>query len=202
MRPTCTVHRLSLRDLTGMNADGRLTAAGSAGGPPWSLVQDALLFDSLESRWPIGQLIAWAPSLLFGSPWYLLDGHRRLRALRHTAQVAPPLLVRDLTQTAPTYRIGDGAPDGGWQLPLPALMSTVAFLRATRPLPRHVRELGEDVAARVLEARIDVVTLHGGCPEHVHEACERRAPGRVNGDSLARVPVPAPSSSSHMAPLW
>jgi hypothetical protein len=53
---------------------------------------------------------------------------------------------------------------------LPALMSTVAFLRATRPLPRHVRELGEDVADRILEARIDVVTLHGGSPQHVHQA--------------------------------
>jgi hypothetical protein len=89
MRPTCTVHRLSIRDLTGMNADGRLTAAGTAGGPPWSLVQDAVLFDSLESRWPIGQLIAWAPSRVSGSPWYLLDGHRRIHALRHTAPGCP-----------------------------------------------------------------------------------------------------------------
>jgi hypothetical protein len=200
MRPTSTVHRLSIRDLTGMITDGRLTAVGPAGGPPWSLEQEALLFDSLESRWPIGQLLAWAPSLLFGSPWSLLDGHRRLGALRHTAQGAPPQLGRDLTKTAPTWRTGDGA-GGGWQLPLPALLTTAAFLRATRPLPRHVRELGEDVAGRILETRIDVVTLYGGSPEHVHEACERLAPGRVNGDALDRVPVPTPSSS-RKAPLW
>jgi hypothetical protein len=200
MRPTSTVQRLSIRELTGMIIDEQLATAGPAGGPPWSLVQDALLFDSLESRWPIGQLTAWAPSLLSDSPWYLLDGHRRLRALRHTAPGAPPQLVRDLTQTTPTWRTGHGA-DGGWQLPLPALMSTIAFLRARRPLPRHVRELGEDVAGRILEARIDVVTLHGGSPQHVHEACERLAPGRVTGDVLARVPVPAPSSS-RKAPLW
>jgi hypothetical protein len=201
MRPTSTVHRLSLHELTGMITDGRLSTARPAGGPLWSLEQDALLFDSLESLWTIGQLIAWAPSRAFGSPWYLLDGHRRLHALRHTTHGAPPLVVRDLTETAPTYRVGGGPPDGGWHLPLPALMSTVGFLRATRPLPRHVRELGEDVGGRFLDARIDVVTLNGGSTEHVLEACERLVPGRVTVGTLARVPAPAPSAS-RKAPLW
>jgi hypothetical protein len=179
MRPTSTVRRLSLHELTRMITEKQLTTAGPAGGPPWSLEQDALLFDSLESLWPIGPFIAWAPSRSFGSPWHLLDGHRRLHALRHAVPGAPQLLVRDLAQTAPTYRVCDGAPDGGWHLPMPALMSTFAFLRATRPLPRHVTELGADVGGRFLDARIDVVTFNGGSTEHVLEACERLVPGRV-----------------------
>ncbi len=58
MRPTSQLHRLPLRSLADMIGDGHMVAAGLPGGPPLTTQQVALLFDSLETGWPVGHLIA------------------------------------------------------------------------------------------------------------------------------------------------
>ena len=114
MRPTSRLHRLPLRAMTDMITDGQFVAAGPPGGSPYALEQEALLFDSIETGWPIGHLIVWTPRGMSAGPWHVLDGHRRLHALTHAAVHVPVRLVRDLTNNAPQYRPVDaGIPDTG-----------------------------------------------------------------------------------------
>ncbi len=117
----------------------------------------------------------------------MLDGHRRLGALRHAAADTPARLVRDLTSTAPSYRWRDTSTDDNWLMPVATLLRQIPFLRAARTIPQHIAANGDAVAGRLLRARVDVVTIRGGCVNQVLEVCERLAPGRVSAATLAHL---------------
>lgn len=185
MRPTSRLHRLPLRSLADMIGDGQVRTAGPSGGPSLTPQQVALVFDSLETGWPIGHLIAWIPPGSPAGPWQVLDGHRRLDALRHAAADAPARLVRDLTSTVPAYRWRDTATDDNWLMPVASLLRQMPFLRVTRTMPRHIAARGDAIAGRLLQARVDVVTLTGGGVTDLLDACERLAPRRVSAATLA-----------------
>ena len=188
MRPASQLHRLPLRSLVDMIGDGHVVPAGPPGGPPLSALQVALLFDSLETGWPVGHLIAWTPpGSPAAGPWRVLDGHRRLDALRHAAAQSPARLVRDLTSTAPAYRWRDTTAADPWLMPVAHLLRQMPFLRAARTMPEHIAAHGDAVAGRLLRARVDVVALRGGGADDVLDACERLAPGRVSAATLAEL---------------
>jgi hypothetical protein len=185
-----TVARVEIRRLLDLTDRGLLRFAGSAGGPRWSVRQQARLFESLERGWPIGQLLVWAPGGVRSTRWYLLDGHRRLRALRGLTGSGEQVLVRDLGSVRPSYLpVADRVP-GRFYLPTRAMLDTIPFLRATRGMPDEVAALAEHACHLVISTVLDVVTLHGGTPAEVNAVCRRLLPGRVSASVLARIPSP------------
>jgi hypothetical protein len=170
-----------------------LAPAGPIGGPAWTSQQQALLLSSLEAGWPIGALVAWAPTGRVRDPWHVLDGHRRLAVLSQLQRPGSGI-VRDLrTDEAaggPAYRSSPpGEPTAG-RLPVAAMASTLRFLAATHGWDEPHLNRAHVACSRLLHAGVTVLLLVGGAPEEVTQAGQRLLPGRVDPDTIRAIRFP------------
>ena len=173
-------------DLVRMVQHGQLLPAGAPGGPAWDADRRALLFASLESRWPIGTMLAWIPSGDRLQRWYLLDGYRRIATLGELIDEHVDL-VRDLSAAEPTYPPATTAATGGVYLPVNAMLLTMRFLTATHDLPGKALDLAEQAATPIVHARFDIATVLAGTPDEVAALCHRLLPDRVDAAILDEI---------------
>jgi hypothetical protein len=185
MRLTHVTSRPKTLDLVRLVQCGQLLPAGAPGAPAWDADRRALLFASLESRWPIGAMLAWIPSGDRLQRWYLLDGHRRIATLSELIDEHVNL-VRDLSAVEPTYLPAMTAATGVY-LPVNAMLLTMQFLAATHGLPEEALDLAEQAAAPIVHAQFDIATVLAGTPDEVAALCHRLLPGRVDAAILDKI---------------
>lgn len=168
----------------------KVVAAGPTGGPDWTPPEQAQLLSSLEAGWPIGMLLAWAPTGHVFDTWHVLDGHRRLAVL---AALHGPTstIVRDLTANEPNrlpvYRPHPPDSTAIGYLPVAAMASTMRFLAATRGWQEPHLDHAHLACSRLLHASVTVALLLGGTEHEVTQACQRLLPGRVTPATIRAI---------------
>ncbi|GFJ79434.1 hypothetical protein Phou_036140 [Phytohabitans houttuyneae] len=136
---TYVMRSYRVRDFAPALHNGDVRPAATAGGPSWDVAARTALLASLERRWPIGTLTAWAPP---GGVTYLLDGHRRAGCIAallgattlsatSTTQIRPTCTR---TMSSPAARIcprvfcwrrcRSSPPSGAWRRPRPTAPTT------------------------------------------------------------------------------
>lgn len=185
--------RLPLPTFVDLLNRGDLIPAGPSGGPDWDTDQRAALWRSIESGWPLGLLVAWAPR--HAGTTFLLDGHRRAATIREATTAGGTPLWRDVRADTPCYHTTNTGP-GGW-LPTTAMLRTGDFLHATTNWPKDTRRNAEHVANTVLHAPIDMLLLSGGDVHQVHDLCRLLLGARVEADTLVLAAIFAGHARPH-----